>query len=180
VGDGQAQDTAFPDNLGESHVKGSPGRDRIASLIALVLLAVLIATAFTGALGGRRSPTAKVVTPAVSLSIKTPRTLRNGMFFETEIAVTPRRPLQDLTIAVDRALWKDFTVNTMIPAASDETFEDGRYRFSYGAVGAGKSLVVKVDSQINPALIGGTAGQVAVYDGDILLAELPVAMKVRP
>ena len=41
-------------------------------------------------------------------------------------------------------------------------------------------MVVKVDSQINPALVGGTSGAVAVYDGDTLLAELPIAMTVRP
>jgi hypothetical protein len=180
LGDGQAQCKSFPDNLDETHVAGSPGRDRIASVIALVLLTILLGTAFTGVLGGWPSRTAQIVAPSVTLSVKTPRTLRNGMFFETEIAVTPRRPVQDLTIAVDRSLWKDFTVNTMIPAAADETFEDGRYRFSYGAVEAGKSLVVKIDSQINPSLIGGTAGGLAVYDGDTLLTELPISIEVRP
>jgi len=64
-------------------------RDRVASLAALVLLTILLGTAMTGALGGRPSPTIGVDTPAASLSVKTPRTLRNGMFFETEITATP-------------------------------------------------------------------------------------------
>jgi hypothetical protein len=180
MADGQAQGRAFPDNLGESHIAGSPARDRVASLIALVLLTILLTTAMTGALGGRPSPTTRVDAPAVSLAVKTPRTLRNGMFFETEISVTPHRPVHDLTIAVDRTLWKDFTVNTMVPAASEETFADGRFRFAYGPAEPGKAIVVKTDSQINPALVGGTAGRIAVYDGETLLAELPVTVKVRP
>ena len=77
-------------------------------------------------------------------------------------------------------MWKDFTVNTMVPAAAEERFADGRFRFSYGPVEAGKAIVVKIDSQINPSLVGGTAGHVAVYDGETLLAELPVAIAVRP
>jgi hypothetical protein len=180
MGSGQAQGTAFPEGVDPSHLAGSPVRDRVASLVALVLLVILIATAMTGALGGRPSPTYRVDAPAVSLSAKTPRTLRNGMFFETEIAVMPRRPIEDLTIAVDRTLWKDFTVNTMVPAAAEETFADGRFRFSYGAGEPGKAVVIKIDSQINPSLVSGTAGRVAVFDGDVLLAELPIAMKVRP
>jgi hypothetical protein len=180
MGEGQAQGKAFPDGLAEPHVAGNPVRDRVASLIPLVLLTILLGTAMTGMLGGRPSPTSRVDAPAASLSIKTPRTLRNGMFFETEISATPHRAFKDLTIAVDRTLWKDLTVNTMVPAAADETFEDGRYRFSYGAGEAGKAVVMKIDSQINPSLVGGTAGRVAVFDGDLLIAELPVTMKVRP
>jgi len=180
MSNGPVQGKAYPDNVGDRHVEGSPARDRVASLIALVLLTLLLGVAMTGALGGRPSPTSQVNAPAVILSVKTPRTLRNGMFFETEIGVTPRRPIKELTIAVDRTLWKDFTVNTMVPAAADETFADGRFRFAYGAGEPGKTIVVKIDSQINPSLVGGTAGQVAVYDGDVLLAEIPITMKVRP
>ena len=177
---GQAQGSAFPDGLDQSHVDRGQGWRSHASILSLVVLVALLGTAMTGMLGGQPSPVYRVEAPAVALTVKTPAILRNGMFFETEIGATPRRPIKALTIAVDRTLWKDFTVNTMIPAPADESFADGRFRFAYGPGEPGKAVVVKIDAQINPSLVGGTAGTVAVYDGDTLLAELPVRMQVRP
>lgn len=173
-------DGAFPDGLDQDNVEKGHGWRGRANPFSLILLAALLGIALTGILGGRPSPVLRADTPAATLTVKSPATLRNGMFFETVIVATPKQAAKQLTIAVEPALWRDFTVNTMIPQASDETFEDGKFRFGYGPVEAGKALTMKVDSQINPSEFGPTHGTVGVYDGDRLLAELAVTIKVRP
>ena len=47
-------------------------------------------------------------------------------------------PITELVIGVDSALWEDMTVNTMIPAASDESSEDGEFRFTFAELEAGE------------------------------------------
>jgi hypothetical protein len=68
----------------------------------------------------------------------------------------------------------------MIPAATEETHEDGAYRFAFGPVPAGSAILFKVDAQINPDFRGVNAGAVRLLDGDRLLAELPYALTVLP
>src|SRR3546814_1697109 len=66
------------------------------------------------------------------------------------------------------------TVNTMIPAPAEESFEDGYFRFSYGPLDAGERLHVRIDGQINPPLFAGTRGEIAVFDGDRRVGSMPL------
>ena len=43
------------------------------------------------------------------------------------VSVTAERPIDELVIGIEESLWEDMTVNTMIPAASDEASEDGEF-----------------------------------------------------
>lgn len=170
----------FPDGLNEKNSAPPQGLARHVSLLSIVLLGLLMALAFGGLLGGQPQPTKTVQSPAVRLEVNSPDVIRNGEFFETRIVVTPRRAFSDLVIGVTPALWRDLTVNTMIPAPAEESFADGAYRFSYGAAEAGEPLVVKIDSQINPSMFRGTAGRVVVYDKESEVATLPITMRVLP
>ncbi|CCW19281.1 hypothetical protein EBBID32_36470 [Sphingobium indicum BiD32] len=62
-----------------------------------------------------------------------PDTLRNGMAFETIVEVTPRRPVGDLVIAMSDGLWREMTINTMMPAAGEESHKDASHRFPSAA-----------------------------------------------
>lgn len=170
----------FPEGVREDHAAPPRGLSRYASPLSLALLAALMALALSGMLGGAPNPTRSVATAAARLEVNTPRVIRNGEFFETRITVTPRRPIADLVLGVTPALWRDITVNTMIPAAAEEEYAGGAYRFSYGATDAGETLRIKIDSQINPSLFRGAAGHVIVYDGETPVAELTVRMRVLP
>lgn len=180
AGNDTTEGKAPPDGIGPINIESWGGLHRHASPLALVLLLILIAIAVAGPLGGQRSPDRTIVTRDVALTVHMPEIIRNGMFFETVISITPRRPIADLQLGVSPALWHDLTQNTMIPQADKEAFEDGLYRFGYGRGEPGKTLEVKVDLQINPSLTWGTAGDVVVLDGKTVLARLPLSMKVRP
>lgn len=154
--------------------------DRHASPLSILILAGVLMLALTGLAGGQPSPTITKDLGAASLRIKTPVILRNGEFFESQIEITPNIRLADAQLAIGSGLWRDVTINSMIPAASDEHFEKGAYRFSYGPLAAGETLSVKIDGQINPPLFAGTAGDVALYDGDKLVGRQELAIRVLP
>jgi len=134
----------------------------------------------TGLLGGGFNSKLRTENDQVSLAYAGPTHLRNGMFFEAHVLVRAKQPIKKLVIGVEGSLIHDLTMNSMVPAAAEETFEDGAFRFTYDKLDAGENFDVKFDFQINPSLVAGTSGRVAVYDGDTQLASLPVEITVWP
>ncbi|MEH3048028.1 hypothetical protein [Sphingomonas adhaesiva] len=172
--------TGYPDGVQAGHAAPRRGFHRHATPVAILLLGLLLLLAMTGALGGSRSPVMRVATPDAVLTIKTPQTLRSGLFFETVIVVEARRPIADAVVALPPALWRDMTINAQLPAAESEAYRDGTWRFHYGALGPGERLEVKVDGQINPPLTVGTRGAIMLLDGERALARVPLTTRVLP
>jgi hypothetical protein len=172
--------SACPDGITDRHFEPERGLLGRASVLPLLLLGGVLAAALLGLLGGRPNPTRIAETPEARLELNMPTLRRNGEFFEGRIRVTARRNIDELVLAASPSLWRDLTVNTMIPAAADESFEDGLFRFTYGPLEAGQSFEIKIDFQINPALFGGTAGEIAAFDGDRRLAGLHHELRVLP
>lgn len=72
----------------------------------------------TGVPGHERTWTAAA--HGTTLTVEAPETIRNGEFFEMRISATSDGPFSQVAVGIDRALLADMTVNTMIPAATDE------------------------------------------------------------
>jgi hypothetical protein len=68
----------------------------------------------------------------------------------------------------------------MIPAASDESSEDGEFRFTFAELGAGTPFLMKIDLQVNPDIVAGNEGSVILYDGEERLAATDVTIVVLP
>lgn len=168
-----------PDGISEKMISGQCWH-RHASPVSFVILAAIIALALSGLAGGQPSPLRSQDLGAAQLEVKTPSVIRNGEFFETRIRIEAAHDISDAVLAVSPSLWTDMTINTMIPAAAEESFEDGAYRFSYGQLRAGETLVVKIDGQINPPLFAGTRGEIALFDGERRLGGMPLHIKVFP
>ncbi|MCM8731534.1 hypothetical protein ACFO8O_11250 [Hephaestia sp. GCM10023244] len=164
--------TPCSDGISEDDACPRSGYRRRARVAPLVILTVFLILGFVGLFGGRASPTQVAESDAARLEVTTPVTLRNGLVFETVIRATPKRPIKDLTLAISTSLWRDVTINSLIPAATQEESRDGFFRFSYGPVEAGQSFEAKLDGQINPPLFLGTVGDIVVYDGDVRLVGL--------
>lgn len=165
---------------GVSAESGARIWDRHASPISILILGAILLAAGLGLTGGQPSPPRTAQFGEAQLTIKTPVTIRNGEFFETDITVVATAPLGDVTIAVSPSLWRDMTVNTMIPAPSEEKFEKGHFRFAYGPLNAGETLRVKIDGQINPPLFAGTSGEIGLFDGDRRIGSMPLQIRVLP
>jgi hypothetical protein len=167
-----------PDGIAEEHVRPVAGWRRHASPLALVVFGTVMVLGMTGLLG--READWRAETNGVSLEVHTSEILRNGEFFEMRVRVEADEPITELVIGVDSALWEDLTVNTMIPAASDETSEDGEFRFTFAELEAGTPFLMKIDLQVNPDIVAGNEGAVSVYDGEEPLATTDVTIAVLP
>lgn len=165
-----------PDGIGGRHIER--GQAWWLNPIGLAVLATLVGLALLGVFG--REHTLSAEGGGVTLSVHQPQLLRSGEFFETQVRVEVSTAVEDLVIAVDTSLWRDMTVNTFIPAASEESTEDGAYRFAFGPMEAGTTFEAKIDLQVNPDIVGGNRGVIRVYDGERLLVELPADIGVLP
>lgn len=173
-------DTASPDGIDADHI--APGRRRSgrASFMPLLILASVMALALSGLLAGGKSRPRQADFAQAQLTLKAPQRLRNGEFFEMQADVKARRDIGNLTVAIDAAVWKDMTINSMIPAASEERFENGKFVFAYGALKAGETLTMKIDGQINPPLTWGTEGRISLMDDKTVIGVMPVSIRVLP
>lgn len=173
--------SSFPDGIAQPHADPATGTGRgRRRWLALILLNALMIAALLGVFGGGKARSLTAASDAATLEVHTPRVIRNGVFFETLIRVTAHAPIEKAAIAVDATLWRDMTINTMIPAPSEESFKDGAFRFDYGPLKPGESIDIKIDGQINPPLFAGTKGTVAVLDGERQLAAVPLKITVLP
>ena len=170
----------YPDGLAERHAGHGRLLDRHANPLSFVVLGGILLIALLGLLGGGRSPVVRATAPAAVLTVKTPHTLRSGLFFETVVTVEATAPIADAVIAVPAALWRDQTINTQTPAPEKEEARDGTFRFHYGPLEAGERLDVKIDGQVNPPLTIGTSGAVVLLDGEREIARAPLTIRVLP
>lgn len=172
------ESTPYPDGIDERHVRPLAGWRRHASPLSLAVFGAVVVLALTGLLGHERQW--QTQGGSTSLSVHMPEIIRNGEFFEMRVTVEAAEPIGELVVGIDQALWEDMTVNTLIPAATDETSEDGEYRFTFAELSAGTPFLLKVDAQVNPDILGGNEGVVTVYDGDEELTRVNVAIAVLP
>ncbi len=117
------------------------------SLMSLLVPRALIATAMTGWLAGDRTTPRRVEVTAATLTASIPDRLRNGEFFEMRLVVTDRTDMIDATVAVAPALWRNMTINSMVPAGSDEEIKPGAFRFRHGPLKASDTLEVKITAR---------------------------------
>lgn len=170
----------FPEGIDATHIGPFGGLRAHASPLAFILLGSLLALAMTGMLGGAPAPVTVIHAHAADLQVKLARPLRSGLFFETHVRVVARRDIAEPVIGVDATLWRDLTINSQVPAASDERFEDGQYRFAYPGMKAGDTLEIKIDGQTNPPLVGRLSGALDLLDGKTRLAGTRLSIPVLP
>ena len=168
----------YPDGISDRHVRPVGGWLRHASPAGLLVFGVVVVLAFSGLLGRERTWSAAGQT--ASLNVHAPEIIRNGEFFEMRVRIAADETIGELVIGVDEDLWEDMTVNTMIPAATEETSENGEVRFTFAELPAGTTFLFKIDVQVNPDIVLGNQGAVTLYDGSDELATTDLTITVLP
>jgi hypothetical protein len=169
---------AYPDGIGKEHESPRMGLRRHASPLSLGVFGAVIVLGLTGALGHERDWQAEG--EGARLTVHAPEITRNGEFLEMRVSVEAGSAIENLAIGVDKALWEDMTVNTMIPAATEETGMDGEFRFTFGRIEEGATFDLKIDLQVNPDIVGGNAGAITLYDGERPLTSVDIGLLVLP
>jgi hypothetical protein len=146
----------------------------------LSFLGAIMIAALLGLFGGKGPDVLQAQGDGGELIVSMPLILRSGLLFEMTIGVQATSNLADAVIAVDPAIWRDMTINTSIPAASEEKFEGEQFRLHYGPLVAGERIELKIDGQLNPDLSGNSRGEVAFLDGTRRIATVPLSVKVLP
>jgi hypothetical protein len=167
-----------PDGIGEEHIRPVESWRRHASPLSLAVFGVVLALAVAGFLGHERDW--RATDGGTELLVHAPEVTRNGEFMEMRISVEANQPITELVVGVDAHLWEDMTVNTMIPAATDEESVEGEFRFTFAELEAGASFLLKIDLQVNPDIVGGNDGAVTVYDGEEAVVGTPISITVLP
>jgi hypothetical protein len=170
--------STFPDGIGESNQRPVGGA-RLTVLRAVLVGAVLLAALF-GVVGGAPTAERRVETPAAAMRVHVPNPIRNGMFVEWRVAVSARQPIGDAVIAISAPLWEDMTINSLVPAASEEKYKGGDFLFHFGPLEQGEPLLFKIDGQVNPPSLGARRGKIRLLDGERELAAMPIELKVIP
>jgi hypothetical protein len=170
---------ARPDGIEQHHIHEAQGSLLLRWPFGFAGLAILLAPAFFGVYGEYRRLAASG--EAVEFSVEGPGRIRNGEFLEIILSIEARRDIRDVVVLVGADLWRDITVNTLLPDPAEHGFRDGAYEFRFGPLSAGEILNVKVDGQINPHHTPSVnEGRIDIADGDAVLATVNYAMEVLP
>lgn len=147
--------------------------------VGLAALGILLVAALFGIFGAEARLTS--AGNGVELAVEAPVRIRNGEVFEMRMFVATKRDIRDLVLLVDSDVWRNLTVNTMMPEAFEEGFREGAFEFHFGVLNAGASLLVKVDGQINPSHPPSrNAGRISLADGETVLTTVDYRMEVFP
>jgi hypothetical protein len=168
----------LPDGIDRQHLHAKIGS--VASWIRISIIGLLLLMGLAGWLGGGPTTERIVSNPKAEMRVHVPAPIRNGMLFEWRIAVTARAPIDDAVVAIPAALWRDTTINSLVPAASEEEHKDGEFRFHFGPLDPGETLLFKVDGQVNPPHFQRETGAIRLLDGERELARSLVDLKVVP
>ena len=168
--------SALPEGLDARH---DTKRGVHASVVSLVLLGALMAWGLSGRAGNHAERLA-ARNADVAFEVVTPGWIRAGEIYEQKIRITALRPIRQLGLAVTPELWREVTVNGLMPEPESQEQSGRDWRFTWKALDAGTTFELKVDAQVNPSLWGRNEGRMAVLDGDRELASVPVAMNVLP
>jgi len=120
-----------PDHIDHVHAHPPGLLARHASPLSLIVLGSVIAVALSGRVGSDQA-TMTFHETAVEVTVTLPPVVRAGQFFETLIDIEARAPIAQLTLAVPYDVWRDYTLNSMLPAAADEEGRDGQFVYHCG------------------------------------------------
>lgn len=170
---------AAPEGIESRHIYRAEGSTFRQWPWGSAALGVLLTLSFFGVYGDvqKRSHSGE----EVQFVVEGPSVIRNGEFFEMMLTVEARRDIQNLSIRVEADLWRDMTVNTLLPDPSEQSFANGAFVLEFGMLDAGKNLLVKIDGQVNPSH-GPSAneGVISIADDRTTLASVNFNIEVLP
>ena len=173
--------TALPDHLDRKQHVDLERRDIeqwlvwVGIVVFVVFLGAGLANVF-----GQKVGTASVTNAVADLEIQAPTAVRSGLIYEVQFTISAHRALDEPTLVLDSGWFDGFTINTMSPDTKDWLQRDGLNVLSYDPLPAGTELVVRLQYQANPTLVGTRDQGVVLEDGGAPILALEHEMTVFP
>jgi hypothetical protein len=171
----------LPDGLSGSRVVALEGRsaEPWVRRAILVLLGAIVVAALLDVFG-QQPTTSRAAGPAATLEVQSPTRMRGGLVFQARFEVTARSRIAQPTLRLERGWFEDLSVNSIEPAPATESSVDDTVELGFDPLAAGRTLTVWIYFQANPTNLGRQGQDVAIADGDRVLAALHRSMVVFP
>jgi hypothetical protein len=135
-------------------------------LVAAIALIPLLALA---GVFGQRSSTSTAENGIARLTVDAPHRLRGGLLFQARLDVLAKRQLSKASLVFDRGWTEGMQVNSVKPEPTAEHSRNGRLVLEYGRLGAGETLLVRLQFQVDPTHPGKRSQNVSLQDGTTLV-----------
>ena len=134
-----------------------------------VLLTLVLLFGLANAYG--QSPTGSRVESAEALlEVSGPVDVRGGLYFQGRYRITAHEEIEKATLVLASGWLESMHINTIVPSPVGEASRDGDLALDFGHVGAGDSITVYLQFQVNPNNLGRRSQDVRLYDDTELLA----------
>jgi hypothetical protein len=133
-------------------LRGRTGHPWIRRAI-LMVMAALVLVALTGRLGQSDHVTT-VRTATARIDLRSPSALRGGLLWPARITVRARTRIVDPQLILGAGYVEGMQLNTIEPAAADETSRGDSLALTYATLDAGDQLTVYLQLQVNPDTLG--------------------------
>ena len=170
----------FPEHLDTGRHRDPSGlAELVARRVLMALLAALALAALLGAFG--QSPQgSSAAAERATLEVSAPERLRGGLFFQGRFTVRAHGAIENATLVLGRGWRENMHINTIEPAPTEEASRGDDLMLSFGPLADGDELVLYMQFQVNPTNVGRRSADVALYDGDELLARVDRTLTIYP
>ena len=149
-------------------------RRSLVGLVALVALLALLGFV------GQSPSTTQTVTPAATLSVNAPASVRGWLLYQARFTIVAHQELKNATLVLN-AKWIDgLTVNTIEPSPVNEASRNGKLALELGHLAAGAKHVLYLDYQVNPTTVGSRTLEAELEDGEQPVASLTRHLRIWP
>jgi hypothetical protein len=151
-----------------------PTRRIGTTLVALFCLAGLL-NVF-----GQRPQSSSAAVPAASIKVYAPSHVRSGLYYEARFTIDAHSDVKKATLVLDSGWAEGHTINTIEPSPIGEASRNGSLVLELGHIPAGQTYLLFMQLQVNPTNVGRRSQDVALYDGDTLLASIDRTITIFP
>jgi hypothetical protein len=129
---------------------------------------------------GQKQSTSTAAAPAATLSLRAPRTVRGGLFFESVITIQVHRNIDNPRILLGDGWMEGMQFNSIEPQAASEASRDGHVLLSYDQLVPGDVLRIWLQFEVNPTNRGRKDYRVELDNGKVPIAAIDRRMTVLP
>lgn len=176
-----ASNERAPDTIDLASARDLRGRANeiwVRRLLVLLVVAIPVIALFN--VFGQRSHDSQRASPAAALSVHVPSAVRGGLLFEARFTIVARQSIQDTVLELSPEWADGLTINTLEPAPTSETSDNGWLSFDLGELPAGQTFQLHLQYQVNPTSSGGRDLGVRLMDGQAQLTSLTRHLQVWP